>query len=103
MYTYNATILKVVDGDTVDLSIDLGFKLNIKLRGRFTGLNAPEGKQTDASAWLAEKLPIGSQVVVETKKTQEKYGRWLVTIFVDGKNINEELLALGLAAPYSNH
>ena len=103
MYTYAATVLKVVDGDTVDFNIDLGFKLSIKLRGRFAGLNAPEGKQTEASAWLAQQLPIGKEVVVETKKTQEKYGRWLVTVFIGDRNLNEELLELGLAMPYMNH
>ena len=103
MYQYSATVIKVVDGDTVDFNVDLGFKLQFKLRGRFAGLNAPEGKQTEAANWLHEQLPVGQAVVIETKKTQEKYGRWLVTIFLDGRNINEELLDGGLALPFANH
>jgi len=103
MYTYRATVIKVVDGDTVDLNIDLGFKLFMKLRGRFAGINAPEGKLTESAAWLAEQLPVGAEVVVETKKTQEKYGRWLVTVFVGDRNLNTELVELGLAIPYMNH
>ena len=75
----------------------------MKLRGRFAGINAPEGKLTDAAAWLTQQLPVGLEVVVETKKTQEKYGRWLVTVFVGDRNLNEELVGLGLAIPYMNH
>ena len=102
MYKYSATVIKVVDGDTVDLNLDLGFKLRFQLRGRLTGINAPEGKQTEAADWLHQQLPIGKIVTVETKKTQEKYGRWLVTIFLDDKNLNLELLEKGLAFPYEN-
>ena len=102
MYKYAATVIKVIDGDTVDLNLDLGFKIKFQLRGRLTGINAPEGKQTDAANWLHEQLPIGKTIIVETKKTQEKYGRWLVTIFLDDKNLNLELLEKGLADPYKN-
>ena len=73
MYKYSATVIKVVDGDTVDLNIDLGFKLRFQLRGRFAGINAPEGKQTEAANSLHEQLPIGKEIVVETKTTQEKF------------------------------
>ena len=86
----------------MDLNLDLGFKLRFQLRGRLTGINAPEGKQTEAADWLHQQLPIGKIVTVETKKTQEKYGRWLVTIFLDDKNLNLELLEKGLAFPYEN-
>lgn len=103
MYKYSATVIKVIDGDTVDLNIDLGFKLRFQLRGRFTGINAPEGKQTETASWLREQLPVGKTVIVETKKTQEKYGRWLVTVFLDDKNLNLELVENGLAIPYMNH
>jgi micrococcal nuclease len=103
MYTYSATVVKVIDGDTVDLNIDLGFKIVIKLRCRLTGINAPEGKQTDAAIWLREQLPIGTNILIETKKTQEKYGRWLATLFLNGLNLNLELINKGMAEAYSTH
>jgi micrococcal nuclease len=100
MYTYNATVIRVVDGDTLILNIDLGFRLGMKLRGRLANINAPEGKQTEATAWLTRELPVGAEVVVQTKKTQEKFGRWIITVFIGNRNLNQELLDLGLALPY---
>ena len=51
MYTYNATVVKIVDGDTIDAEIDLGFDIKIKKRIRLSGINAPESRTRN----LAEK------------------------------------------------
>lgn len=51
MYTYNAEVLRVVDGDTIDVLIDLGFSTHRKIRVRLYGINAPESRTRD----LAEK------------------------------------------------
>ena len=47
MYTYNIEVLRVIDGDTIDANIDLGFDVKIKKRVRFMGINTPESRTRD--------------------------------------------------------
>lgn len=108
MYQYNATIVKVVDGDTVDIEIDLGFSVVMKQRVRLAGINAPE-KNTEAGMqsklWLTDRLWVGQKVVVKSERpgAGDKYGRYLAWI-VDGKDgdrtVNEALVASGHALPW---
>jgi len=86
MYEYAATIVEVVDGDTVHLNVDLGLDQTRFLKVRIVGINAPEkatqaGK--DAKAWAQAILPLGSAVVIRTVKDRtEKYGRYLAAIIM---------------------
>lgn len=97
---YKATLTKVVDGDTVDLSVDVGFHIEVNTRFRLADIDAPEirgpekveGKKV--KEWLIGRLSQG-KIQVESEKAG-KYGRWLGTIFVDGQNINQEMIELGL-------
>lgn len=98
MYTYTAYILRWVDGDTVKLSVDVGFRVTIEDTFRLYGINTPERGQplyAEARLRCMELLPIGAQVTVRTYK-QDKYGRWLVNIPI----IRETLIAEGLAKPF---
>lgn len=108
-YKYNAKLVRVVDGDTVYLSVDLGFRVEMVLDVRLAGLNAPEIVGASQSQGLATKkelerlLSLGPLTVFTTKA--EKYGRWLATITVSPPNatpinVNEWLLSHGLAKPY---
>lgn len=111
-YTYeNAKILKWVDGDTVDLQItvttDIGFGVvNTSLiceRFRLYGINTPERGQpyySEATAFAESQAPVGSIVTAKTYKAKEKYGRYLVEIYVGTEHVNEALVASGLAVPY---
>lgn len=101
LYVYKTKILRIVDGDTVDVAIDLGFDVALSARFRLAGLDAPE-KWTDegkASALrLAELLPVGVEVIVKSEKDRrEKFGRYLGTFFVDEVSINEQLVNEGFA------
>jgi micrococcal nuclease len=91
MYNYRATVLHVVDGDTVDLTFDLGLRVYTKDRVRLFGINAPErGKPggAEATAFLTDLLPVGTVVMVDTHKdTTEKYGRWLADITVESPTL----------------
>jgi endonuclease YncB( thermonuclease family) len=97
----------VVDGDTLDVDLDLGFTIRTRQRLRLNGLNSPEkntpeGKAAKAwaSEWFAEH---GPELVVETH-AREKYGRWLATVTgADGACLNTDLLTSGHAAPYDGH
>lgn len=100
-FIYNAVVTSVHDGDTVTITVDLGFNTHIVgMDVRLNGLNAPElstpeGKKL--SILLREKL-INKQVVVATQKDKrEKYGRMLADIWCGGQHINEWLVAAGLA------
>jgi micrococcal nuclease len=91
IYIYKAELIRVVDGDTVDLIIDLGFDTLRKERFRLYGIDAPElrtaaGKA--AKAWLWDALqPLGAIYVetiqLETKAKRDKYGRFLAVLYDD--------------------
>lgn len=106
LYIRTAIVHKVVDADTVDLVVDLGFDLNILMRCRLYGINAWELKTDSgkvAKEFLAKLLPLGSKVTVQTTRDKkEKYGRYLATIFLleSGTNVNDLLVEMGHAVPY---
>lgn len=106
MYEYGASVIRVVDGDTVDLRLDLGLDISLNLRVRLSGIDAPErGKPggSEATAWLSEKLKPRVDVLVKTEKDRrEKYGRYLATIYLlgDVTHINEQMIEAGHAKPY---
>lgn len=115
LYTYKAQVLHVVDGDTVDLHVSLGFEMYHKARFRLLGVNTPESYGKDAceagraaKQFMIDHLPIGTTVVVATKKDKrEKYGRMLCEMWLhdafgkDGsKSVNQTLIDAGHAKPY---
>lgn len=107
-YEYEATVLRVVDGDTVDMSVDLGFRVNMRDRFRLTGINAPERGQEGwavATAALQNMLPVNARVRIQTahpstRDPKDKYGRWLATIFASALNVNQAMLDQGHAMEY---
>jgi len=107
MYTYEAKITKVTDGDTVHADINLGFGVvlsNTILR--LYGINAPEMKGESISEGLTSKtrlaeLVLGRTVLLKTlKDKREKYGRLLAQIWVENVFVNDLLVNEGLAKPY---
>lgn len=104
MYRYNATILRVIDGDTVHAEIDLGLDQRRRIKLRLYGINAPElhnagGKESRSALAI---MVDGKQVVLETIKDRtEKYGRYLATLFLpDATNVNQEMIRIGHAVAY---
>lgn len=103
-YTYNAEVVRWVDGDTVDLIVDLGFKIKAHQRFRLHGVDTPERGQDgfhEATKFCEEFAPIGSMVAIQTHKTG-KFGRWLCTLYngSDPLSINRTLLTEGYAEEY---
>lgn len=103
MYEYRAIVTKVVDGDTIDCHVDLGFYMTAKIRFRLNRINTPEVRGAEkveglaAKQWLIDKLnSVGNQIIVRTEKTG-KYGRWLGEIIIGDDNINDELVKSGHA------
>ena len=111
MYEYNCKILKVVDGDTVDVDIDLGFGIWIKNeRVRLYGIDAPESRTRDkeekkyglaAKQFVLDNMPIGSFQVLRTLKDDVgKFGRVLGVFVVNGKRLDELMIEKHHAVEY---
>ena len=112
MYHYKVKkINRVIDGDTVDLDIDLGFGITISHRVRLKDIDAAEIRTLDleekakgqiAKVWLEEQLSREGEWIIETYK-EDKYGRILGTLYLIGDpvTINERMLNEGIAEPYS--
>lgn len=95
----------MIDGDTVDVAIDLGLRIFTQQRIRLYGINAPEMRTPEGPAAkkrLSELLPVGSEVIIRTRKDkQEKYGRYLgVFIDAEGHEVNQRMVSEGLAVEY---
>jgi micrococcal nuclease len=114
MYEYRVkSVLGVVDGDTIDVDIDLGFDISITKRVRLAGIDTPESRTSDKAEkvlglevknLLKETLKKATTVVIRTEKpdSSEKYGRVLGWLFIDGaeKSFNEAMIAGGYAWEY---
>jgi micrococcal nuclease len=114
MYEYRVKkVTGVVDGDTIDVDIDLGFNISYSQRVRLAGIDTPESRTKDKAEKvlglevkqrLKDILTNASIVVIRTQKpdSTEKYGRVLGWLFVDGaeKSVNEALIADGYAWGY---
>lgn len=114
MYEYSAKTVRVVDGDTVDLLVDLGFGITIKERFRLYGINAPESRTRDleekvkgleSKKWLIHRLEDVTDLRILTlKDAKGKFGRYLCILMIHdqdgGININKEMVELQLAKEY---
>jgi len=114
MYEYRVKKLyKVVDGDTIDVDIDLGFDISFFQRVRLAGIDTPESRTKDllekklgleVKEKLTELLKNATNIVIRTEKpdSTEKYGRILGWVFVDDSktSINELLIKQGYAWNY---
>ena len=109
MYEYAIKeVVSVVDGDTIDIIIDLGFSLAKKERVRLAGIDAPESRTTnleekkmglESKEFLTRRLNDCVNLKVKTEK-DGKYGRMLGWIYCGETNINEEMIYRGYAWKY---
>lgn len=107
-YVYQAIVKSIYDGDTIRVDIDCGFNVwqkNVPVR--LKGINAPEVTGAERAQglasrdWLITKIPVGTHIMLKTERnTQEKYGRWLGTIYLNDTNLNELMITEGFAKPY---
>jgi len=117
VFWYKARVVNVVDGDTVDLDTDLGFRITFRQRYRLYGIDTPEMNDLDlavrASAVKAKEYVQaqvgGKEVVVNTHLDRaDKYGRWLAVIhYLDSAgtwhDLNQELVRLDYARKVLYH
>lgn len=111
MYEYKCEVTRVVDGDTVDCVLDLGFSILHKCRVRLYGIDTPESRTRDldekargklASKFLQDSIDNGKDIVLrsELKDSKGKYGRVLGSIIVDDLDINKAMVTNNLAVKY---
>jgi micrococcal nuclease len=103
-YTYNAIVRRIVDGDTIDVDIDMGFRAwRMRERLRLDSINAPEtrGPSRDdglaAKKFLSELIPEGSQIVICTKPDPDAFGRWIANVFIGETYVNYAMVEEGHA------
>lgn len=107
-YTYRAVVRSIYDGDTMRIDIDLGCSIWLRNEPiRLFGIDTPELRGDERPAGLIardrlrEKLPDGSEIVIETFKDRKgKYGRYLGRIWLGDLCINDWLISEGLAVEY---
>ena len=108
MHKYKATLINIVDGDTQDYAVDLGFNIYHQIRVRLNGINTPESRTRDlkekevglqAKLFVADFLKDNQEIIVETEKSG-KYGRYLAEVYADGNALTEALKSAGLARDY---
>jgi micrococcal nuclease len=111
MYQYKIKkIHRIIDGDTIDVEISLGFNITIVQRVRLKDIDAAETRTKDlkekaeglmAKEWLEKELSKPGEWIIETTK-DDKYGRILGTLYLIGEpvTVNERMLNDGIARPY---
>lgn len=116
MYTYSADVVKIIDGDTIDVNIHLGFNVILyKQRIRLMGIDTPESRTRNleekkrgliSKQYVVDKCPVGSRIVIESLD-RGKFGRILGNIWaadteeVTADNtINKNMIADGFAVEY---
>jgi micrococcal nuclease len=106
-YVYKARITNVVDGDTIDAIVDVGFKMTTTQRLRFLGVDAAElrdksdeqrNKALLAKAYVISHL-LNKDALIETKKS-DVFGRYLATVYLGEVNFNLQLIKEGYALEY---
>lgn len=105
-------VTKAVDGDTIDVIMDMGFDIMYKSRVRLFGIDTPESRTRNldekkrgllAKKYLQEALKAGNKLSIKTYKDNEtgKFGRILGDVFIDGKSINAQMVKDFMAVPYT--
>ena len=113
-YVYRIkSITKVVDGDTIDANIDLGFDISLTKRIRLAGIDSPESRTTnlkekalglESKEWLKKTLEGAKDIIIKTEKpdSTEKYGRIIGHLFINDQetSLNNQMIDEGYALVY---
>jgi micrococcal nuclease len=106
-------VIKVVDGDTIDADIDLGFDISLTKRVRLSGVDTPESRTTDlkekalgleVKEWLKHKLEGAKDILIKTElpDSTEKYGRILGNLYINNEalSLNQQMIDEGYCWVY---
>jgi micrococcal nuclease len=100
-YEYKAKVMNVVDGDTIDALVDLGFKVQIMQRLRLARVDTPERTQANyqTAKDFVKDLVGGKEVTITTHKVS-KWGYFLADVVIDGRDVSDMLIASNLGKSY---
>ena len=106
-------ITKVIDGDTIDADIDLGFDISLSKRIRLAAVDTPESRTSDANEkkygleskeWLKHKVENAKNILIKTElpDSTEKYGRIIGHLFINDQetSLNNQMITEGYAWTY---
>jgi micrococcal nuclease len=106
-------ITKVIDGDTIDADIDLGFDISLSKRIRLAAVDTPESRTADANEkkygleskeWLKHKVENAKNILIKTElpDSTEKYGRIIGHLFINDQetSLNDQMIVEGYAWEY---
>lgn len=100
-WSYRAEVVRVVEGDTLEIRLDLGFKIYRILQVRLIGVDTPDGKLANAFAfnWVRQQR---GEILIRSEKDCGKHGRWLAEVWSrdQSKCLNADLLTEGLATSW---
>jgi micrococcal nuclease len=113
-YVYRIkSVGRVVDGDTIDADIDLGFDISLTNRIRLAGIDTPESRTRDlaekalgidAKNWLKHRLHDAEDIIIRTQlpDSTEKYGRIIGKLYINGEDVslNQQMITEGYALEY---
>lgn len=107
------SVVKVVDGDTIDADIDLGFDISLTKRIRLSGIDTPESRTTNVEEkklglqskdWLKNRLQFAKDIIIRTElpDSTEKYGRIIGHLYINGEDVslNNQMIIEGYALEY---
>ena len=107
------SVTKVIDGDTIDADIDLGFDISLTKRIRLAGIDTPESRTTnlkekalglESKEWMKKTLAGAKDILIKTElpDSTEKYGRIIGHLFINGQetSLNNQMIAEGYALAY---
>ena len=108
MFNYNCSLIRVIDGDTIDVNIDLGFNIWHKGRIRMAGIDTPESRTRNkeekvlglAAKSRLKELLKKKKLSINCTKEKGKFGRILADVLANDININKQLMDEGHARPY---
>jgi micrococcal nuclease len=107
------SVTKIVDGDTIDAVIDLGFDISLTKRIRLAGIDTPESRTKnlkekalglESKEWMKKTLAGAKDILIKTElpDSTEKYGRIIGHLFINGQetSLNNQMIAEGYALAY---
>jgi micrococcal nuclease len=112
MYEYNCKVVRIIDGDTIDVDIDLGFDVWLtKQRIRLFGVDTPESRTRDmvekkfgilAKNFVKGRLPVASMQILRTRldDSRGKFGRILGEFVMEDTTLNQLLIITNNGVPY---
>tara|TARA_R100000781_G_scaffold1799_2_gene3066 strand:+ start:16726 stop:17148 length:423 start_codon:yes stop_codon:yes gene_type:complete len=111
MYEYSCQVKRVVDGDTIDVILDLGFDILYRARVRLYGIDTPESRTRDleekargllAKNYLSTKIKEAKKIIIQTKlkDSRGKFGRVLGSVIADGIDLNNQMVLNHYAVKY---